>query len=171
MSASLDRSFQIILLTEVLLVQSMSLDMAVPSTTFIPFSAEAKAAAAKVPMQHHPAFFHTGGFTIPFDEMYAWMKRVNYPFDIQPPETDPLEVMDFAEHIVPPNLCLQAFMDGEISLSETWIIYFPTRAEYVAPSIIRRDLQRPTLEPFTMREEDLPMREWLLNTAGTFGRS
>lgn len=148
----------------------MSLDAEVPTTMFVPFSPEAKAAAAKFPMQHHPAFFHTAGFSIPFQEMHAWMERVNYPFWTgPPPKTDPLEVVSFAEHNVPPDLCLQTLMDGELSLRETWLIYYPTRAEYVAPSVIRRDLERPMPAPFVMREEDLPMRDWLINIVDEFG--
>lgn len=140
----------------------------VPTTMFVPFSPEAKAAAAKTPMQHHPAFFRAGGFSIPLDEMHAWMKRQNHDFEIQPPKTDPLEVVDFAEEVVPPGLCVQVLLDGgsDEFLNIPWVIYFATRGEYVAPSVIRRDVIRPTLEQFTTRDEDLPMRDWLLNTAG-----
>lgn len=96
------------------------------------------------------------------------MKRVNHPFEIQPPETDPLEVVDFAEDSVPQNLCIQAILDGETPWMMEWIMFFATRAEYMPPSVIRRDVKIPKLEPFVMQETDLLMREWLLNTAGTF---
>lgn len=146
----------------------MLIDAEVPTTMFAPFSPEAKAAATKAPMQHHPAFFHARGFTVPFDEMLAWMQCVDHPFDIRLSYPDPLEVVCFAEEMVPRDLCPQVLMDVDSPLRTDWIIYLPTRSEYMGPSVIRRDIQRPTLEPFIMREEDLPMGDWLLNTAGTF---
>lgn len=87
------------------------------------------------------AFFHIGGFSIPFGEMHAWMERVNHSFFTQrPPDMDPLELVSFAGYTMSPDSCPQVLMDINSPLIKGWIICLSTRAEYVGPSPIRHDL-------------------------------
>lgn len=57
-------------------------------------------------------------------------------------------------------------MDGDDERDIPNVIYVATRSEYCPPSVIPGGLWRPTLEPFEILEKDLPIRDWLLNTAG-----
>jgi hypothetical protein len=117
-------------------------------------------------MKPSPEFFRAGGFAIPFEEVYAWMRRCNYQFKAPPPYTDELDVLRFAESVVPHNLCIQVLIEGDDDHNVPEEVIYVTRVEYVPPSIIRADLWRPTPEPFEMHDDDLPMRNWLLKTAG-----
>ena len=119
-------------------------------------------------MKHFPEFFRAGGLAIPYEEVYAWMRRCNHQFDTLPPYTDDLEVLHFAESLAPRDLCMQVLIEGDDEHDIPNEVIFVTRAEYVPPSIIQADLWRPTPEPFEMRDEDLSMQNWLLKTAGVF---
>lgn len=50
---------------------------------------------------------------LPFEEVYAWMRRCNYQFEVPPPYTDELDLLRFAESVVPHNLCIQALIEGD----------------------------------------------------------
>lgn len=80
-------------------------DDILPTPRYVPFSEEARALGAKSSMRLFPSFFRAGGYSIPWAEMYPWMRCVNYQFEKEPSYTDILEVLDFAEETVPRELC------------------------------------------------------------------
>lgn len=136
-----------------------------PTNELLPSSEAAKVAAKSAKTQVYPAYFRAGGFALRFEAMFNWMKRVDHEFYKPPPRTDVFEVWDFAEEIFPRELCLKVLLLGDLGRPGPFEIFFATRAECVAPSVISADLPQPVLDPLEMQGNDLAMRDWLRDTA------
>lgn len=141
------------------------------TTELSPSSEAAKVAAKSAKLTCFPEYVRAGGFMIYFDEMFDWMKRSDHYFHRLPPRTDVLEVWNFAERKFPRDLCCKALLiglepPGGLETPGPFRIFFATRGEEVASSVLEADLEKPILEPFEMQASDLAMRDWLRDTAG-----
>lgn len=135
------------------------------TTELSPSSEAVKVAAKSGKPKRFPAYFRAGGFIIDFNKMFDWMMRWNHEFYDPPPETDILEVWYFAGDEFPREWCCKALLLGGLGKPGPCKMFFATRGEEVAPSVLEAGLEEPILEPFEMQANDLAMRDWLCDTA------